>query len=257
MHVFDWFYGLNFFVLYPLTIVVIISAAEVGIYLGRRRPSESEFGTPTGAALGLLALLLAFSVSLSVGRFDDRRRLVLDEADAISSTANFALALPQQSQAVILPLLHEYVTLRSNLGIPYDPIKFDRDVARSVEIETALWTEATKIVAISDTPRTNRFINSLNQMNSLHERRVTALRYHVPGVVTAILVGIAMVAMGFSGFHAGTSSGGRHVVVILMGMMVSIVLMLIVDLDRPARGMIRVSVQPLLDAAQTMPTANH
>jgi hypothetical protein len=79
----------------------------------------------------------------------------------------------------------------------------------------------------------------------------------VPGVVTAILVGIAMVVMGFSGFHAGTSSGGRHVVVILMGMMVAIVLMLIVDLDRPARGMIRVSVQPLLDAAQTMPTANH
>ena len=64
------FYGRNFFVLYPLTIIVIISAAEVGIYLGRGQPSESEFGTPTGAALGLLALLLAFSVSLSVGRFD-------------------------------------------------------------------------------------------------------------------------------------------------------------------------------------------
>ena len=103
MHVFDWFYELNFFVLYPLTIIVLISAGEIGIYLGRRRPSESEFGTPTGAALGLLALLLAFSVSLSVGRFDDRRRHVLEEADAISSTANFALMLPQQSQAAILP----------------------------------------------------------------------------------------------------------------------------------------------------------
>jgi len=69
--------------------------------------------------------------------------------------------------------------------------------------------------------------------------------------------GIAMTAMGFSGFHAGTSSGGRHVVVTLMALMVAIVLMLIVDLDRPARGMIRVSTQPLLDAAQNMPTANH
>jgi hypothetical protein len=256
MHVFDWFYELNFFVLYPLTIIVLISAGEIGIYLGRRRPSESEFGTPTGAALGLLALLLAFSVSLSVGRFDDRRRHVLEEADAISSTANFALMLPQQSQAAILPLLHEYVTVRIGLGIPYDPIKFDRDVARSVEIETALWTEAIKVVAISDTPRTNRFVNALNQMSSLHERRVTALRYHVPGIVTAILVGIAMTAMGFSGFHAGTSSGGRHVVVTLMALMVAIVLMLIVDLDRPARGMIRVSTQPLLDAAQNMPTVN-
>src|SRR6516164_5335414 len=107
MHVFDWFYGLTFF--------VIISAAEVGIYLGPRRPSESEFGTPTGAALGLLALLLAFSVSISVGRFDERRHIVLDEADAIRSTANFALALPQQSQDTILNLLHEYITVRIGL----------------------------------------------------------------------------------------------------------------------------------------------
>jgi hypothetical protein len=200
--------------------------------------------------------LLAFSVSLSVGRFDERRRIVLDEADAISSTANFALALPQQSQDAILSLLHEYITVRIGLGIPYNPSKFDHDVARSVEIQTVLWNETMKVAATRDTPSTNRFINSLNQMNSLHERRVTALRYHVPGVVTAILVGIAMIAMGFSGFHAGTSSGGRHVVVTLMSLMVAIVLMLIVDLDRPARGMIRVSIQPLLDAAQSMHAAN-
>ncbi len=97
-----------------------------------------------------------------------------------------------------------------------------------------LWNEAMKVVAVRNTPSTNRFINSLNQMNSLHERRVTAMQYHVPGVVTAILVGIAMIAMGFSGFHAGTNSGGRHVVVTLMALMVAIVLMLIVDLDRQA-----------------------
>jgi hypothetical protein len=42
MHVFDWFYELNFFVLYPLTVVVIITAAEIGIYLGRRRPRSAS-----------------------------------------------------------------------------------------------------------------------------------------------------------------------------------------------------------------------
>jgi len=146
--------------------------------------------------------------------------------------------------------------VRIVLGIPYDPIKLDRDVTRSVEIEAALWNEATKVVAIRDTPSTNRFVNSLSQMNTLHERRVTALRYHVPGVVTAILVGIAMIAMGFTGFHGDTSSGGRHVVVTLMALMVAVVLMLIVDLDRPARGMILVPAPPLLDAAQSMPAAN-
>ena len=109
-----------------------------------------------------------------------------------------------------------------------------------------------KVIAVRDTPSTNRFVNALSQMNTLHERRLTSLRYHVPGVVTAILVGIAM---GFTGFHGGTSSGGRHVVVTLMALMVAVVLMLIVDLDRPVRGFILVSAQPLLDAAQSMPSA--
>ena len=77
-------------------------------------------------------------------------------------------------------------------------------------------------------------------MNSIHERRVSALR---------------LVALGFSGYHAGTTTGGRHIVVVLMAVMVTIVMMLIIDLDRPVRGMITMSVQPLIDTQQTIPSS--
>jgi hypothetical protein len=48
-----------------------------------------------------------------------------------------------------------------------------------------------------------RFVASLNEMNNIHESRLTALRYHVPGAVTALLIAVAMVATGFTGYHAG------------------------------------------------------
>ena len=134
---FDLFYETDLRILYPLVFVVIFLMAELGIVLGRKlqtRTQSTELGTFTGASLGLLALLLGFSFSLALSRYDVRRGWVLEEANAISSTANFALMLPKQSQRPILNLLREYVVIRRDLGIPYDPTKMKGDIAQSLAI---------------------------------------------------------------------------------------------------------------------------
>ncbi len=95
-----------------------------------------------------------------------------------------------------------------------------------------------------------RFVASLNEMNNIHERRLTALRYHVPGAVMFMLIGVAMVAMGFTGYQAGMTESRRRVATLIMSLTVAVVIMLVVDLDRPARGLIQVPVQALVDAAQ-------
>ena len=96
---FDWFYGLDMPVLYPLTIILIVGAAELGNWIGLRlhaaRTENADVGTLAGASLGLLALLIAFSFSMAESRYDLRRNMVLEEANAIGSTANFALMLPE------------------------------------------------------------------------------------------------------------------------------------------------------------------
>jgi hypothetical protein len=124
--------------------VLIVGAAELGAWIGGRSRSigAPDIGTLTGAALWLLALLLAFSFSLALSRYEARRNWVLEEAYAIGSTANFALMLPEPEQKPILSLLGEYTAVRIGLGMPYDPAKLARDVARSVELQNQLWQHA-------------------------------------------------------------------------------------------------------------------
>ena len=207
-----------------------------------------------GAALGLLALLLAFSFSIAVSRYDSRRAVVLDEANAIGSTANFALMLPQPAQPPILNLLRNYTAVRIGLGIPYSPAKLERDIEKSADLLDRLWQQAVAVTAAApQSLPAYRFVASLNEVNNIGEKRLVALRYHVPAAVMVVLIAVAMVAMGFTGYHAALGGGGRRTAVLLMSVTVSVLIMLIIDLDRPSRGLIEVPVQPLIDAARGIP----
>jgi len=62
-----------------------------------------------------------------------------------------------------------------------------------------------------------------------------------------------MVAMGFTGYHAGFVGAQRRIINVIMSVTIAVLIMLVVDLDRPSRGMIIVPVQPLIDAAQAIP----
>jgi hypothetical protein len=255
---FEWLYEADLFVLYPLIIVLIAGAMEVGAWIGQRSRSINDdapdIATLTGASLGLLALLLAFSFSLALSRYEARYHWVLQEANAIGSTANFALMLPEPAQKPILALLRDYTAVRIGLGVPDDRAKLARDVARSVELQNRLWQQAVAVTA--EAPQslpTYRFVASLNEMNNIHESRLTALHYRVPVAVTFLLVLVAMVATGFTGYYAGTRGTHGRVATLVMSLTIAVVIMLVVDLDRPERGLIQVPVLPLIDVQQGIP----
>ena len=92
----------------------------------------------------------------------------------------------------------------------------------------------------------SRMVVSLNEMNNIQENWLTALRNHVPGVVMLLLIAVAMVATGFAGYHAAARGSHSRVVTFIMSLTIASVIMLVLDLDRPARGVIQVTVQPLI-----------
>jgi hypothetical protein len=253
----DWFYKLDISLIYAVTIVLIAGAAEFGTWTGLRRyearGNNSDINTLASSALGLLALLIAFSFSMALSRYETRRDLVLKEANAIGSTANFALMLPPSEQGAILNMLREYATVRMALSGPHDSSSMKRDVARSLDLQARLWRQATAAAAAEpQSLPVYSFVSSLNEMNNVHESRLTALRNQVPVVVVLMLVGSAMVAMGFTGYNAGVSGARRHIADLIMSVMIATLIVLVMDLDRPYRGLIRVSEQALVDVAKSL-----
>ena len=250
--------------LWLLALVLVIGCivfTEIGRALGRRsrlrRPDEDKDASGlAAAALGLFALLIAFTYSLSLSRYDARRHEVLEEANAIGTAANYALMLPAENRAPVLRLLRDYTRVRTSLGVPYDDAKFERDIASSTRLQQALWAQAVQVTQAEPLSLSAyRFVSALNEVNNISEARITALRNHDPATVLIMLIGVAFVAMGFSGYSSALAGAGRHGALIVMAVTLSLLVALTVDLDRPDRGTITISVKPLQDAQVQLPGA--
>jgi hypothetical protein len=239
--------------IFPVSLVLILGAGEVGHWLGERAARRGAPGVATleAAILGLLALMIGFTFSMALSRFEARRDAVVVEATAIGTTALRARLLPAPHDRETVKLLRDYVQLRLDLTRrPLSPEKFNAEVARSNAIQEALWLQA-KAVAAKDNGMvpTGLFVQSLNEMIDDQEKRLAALGNRLPMIVVIALYGVSIVAIGFAGYGSGVESKRTRLPVHLAGILVSAMVLLIQDIDRPGAGFVRVSQQPMANAA--------
>ena len=199
-----------------------------------------------GATLGLLA----FTFGMAASRFDTRKQLVLDEANAIGTTYLRTAMLPEK-QDEIRALLRSYVDSR------LDAVRSGRvqeEILRSEAIQGQLWSAATSVgLQHGDSIVVGLFVESLNEVIDLHAKRVNAgLRNRIPGAIWLALLTIALLSLGAMGYHAGLAGTTRSLAVIVVAVTFSAVIALIADLDRPAEGTLIVSQQALIDVRQSM-----
>jgi hypothetical protein len=248
------------FAAFPLTAILfasvaaLMTAAEIGHHFGARAAGEANISTLEAAILGLLALMIGFTFSMSLARFDSRRDAVLTEANSIGTAALRARLLPAPYDQESLKLLREYAQIRLDYGASaMTPGESSPVIAHSNEIQEALWLRA-KAVAAKDNAMVpvGVYIQSLNEMFDNQEKRLTALRNRVPNIVFTALYGIAIVAIGFSAFSSGLESRQWRLPVYIMSVLSAAVILLIQDIDRPNAGFISVSQQPMVDTASSI-----
>ena len=239
------------------SVALVLLATEAGFLLGAayRRRGEEALKAPIGeivaAMLGLLALLLGFTFSLAAARFDTRRTLVLDEANALGTTWLRAGMLPEPQRTSSRRLLHQYLEERLGLvqGRPVTEL-----IERSEELQGQLWTEATTLG--EKHPRSvmvGLYIASLNEVIDLHAKRVSyGLRVRIPPSIWAGLYLVSVLGFGAMGYHAGVTGARRFCAVLPLAVAFSAVLLLIADLDRPQEGLFQVSQQSLVDLRKLM-----
>ena len=242
--------------LFVAILAVVLLSVEFGYRLGKYRRSrreeekEAPLGTMVGATLGLLAFVLAFTFGLAAARFDARRQVSLDEANAIGTTYLRAGMLPERGEEV-RRLLRDYVSTRLEA---VQPGKLAEGIRRSENIQQQVWTEAETVGQKNpNSIVVGLFVQSLNQMIDLHaSRRQAGLRSRIPGAIWLGLFAVAALSLATMGYHAGLSGTRRSLAIVAVAVTFSVVIELVADLDRLQEGVLRVSQQALLDVQRSM-----
>ncbi len=256
MHGDGWLDVLPLWGLFGATLLLALLSIEGGHRLGRYRRKSSEregepsVGAMVGATLGLLALLLAFTFGLAAGRFDARRQVLLDEANAIGTTYLRAGMLPERRDEV-RTLLREYVDVRLEATRSGN---IEQGMRRSEELHHQLWTQA--VTLGEKNPGSivvGLFTQSLNEVIDLHVKRVTVgLRSRIPGAIWVGLYAVAILSLTAMGYHGGLTGTSRSLAVLAVAFAFSTVIWLIADLDRPGEGTLKVSQQAMMDLRHAM-----
>lgn len=234
----------------------ILLLNELGFRFGRfvQDRTDAEIKAFTGAIqasiLGLLALLLGFTFSMSMQRYDSCNQAMIAEANAIGNTLMRVQLLPMQHQEPANALLAKYIDIRvalGNLDLSQDQQRREH-IARTRELQHELWSlavEATKEDARAVT--TGAFLNSLTELIDNHHKRNALLQIHVPEEVLFVLLIVFVTAGGILGYSGGLSGQRVLVPTTVVALIIALIVFVIIDLDRPMRGLIRVSDANMLE----------
>jgi hypothetical protein len=238
--------------MYLLTVLFMFAAMEGGYRLGKTRLRESiakpdtpGVGAIVGATLALLAFLLAFVVGFAATIFNERRVFVVDEANAIGTAYLRAGYLEEPYRTESRDLLLEYIDTRLDAR---DPEKREVASGRSEEIHNELWSRAELIARENPSDTIAIYLESINEVIDLHTERIhVGVDLRVP---PTILFGLYLVAVGTM-FLVGMGSAYRenrnYIALIVLILILSVVFLLIVDLDRSQDGLLRVPQRALFD----------
>jgi hypothetical protein len=251
------FFSLSSWQLGLLIFAVVGGAAALGIAAGRYlRPSEhyrEPIGALQGALLGVVGLILAFGLTLAVGRYQDRRADVVNDANTIGTAYLRAQTIAEPQRKSSLALLRSYngLAIQVTHEIP-GSMSLRATTARQSGVQQRLWRLAGE--ALNAHPRDSAprlYVDSLNEMIDQQNTRLSGLNNRVPNPVLWLELLGAALALGLLALYL--SMLGRGLVpVVAAAILVSLLVLVTFDLDRPTRGFITIPTAPLLAEQATM-----
>ncbi|UNK49815.1 hypothetical protein MNR01_01905 [Lysobacter sp. S4-A87] len=246
------------------TIAMIMASVEAGYRLGRasHRRSADEKEAPAsgvaGAILGLTAFMLAFTFGIAAERYDSRKALVRDDANALRLTYLRSDFLQEADRGETRELLRKYLDLRLAFasGGSVEPGKVRVMLAQSDQIQRRLWD-----IAVANGKRDLNsdvaalYVESLSDVFATHASRVAiGLQMRIPKGVWLVLSGLIVFGTMSIGYHAGVSGSRRAKASVILALSFAMVITVIASLDRPD-GYVRVTQQPLMDLRSFLATS--
>lgn len=252
------FFSLSSWELGFLIFVVVGGASALGVLAGRYLRENSEtyrepIGVLQGALLGVVGLILAFGLSLAVGRYQDRRADVVTDANTIGTAYLRAQTITEPQRTSSLALLRTYndLAIRVTYEIP-GSAAIRATSAQQGQVQRRLWRLAGE--TLNARPRDSAprlYLESLNDMIDHQTVRLSGLNNRVPDPVLWLELLGAAVALGLLALYLSVLGKGL-VPIVVAAVIVSFLVFVTFDLDRPTRGLIQIPATPLLAEKATM-----
>lgn len=257
----EFMYDVRSSVIAAILLVSMIALVEVGYRLGLRKQagvsedSKSHINAIQGSMLGILALLLGFTFSLSLQRYDSRSAAVVEEANAIGTAWLRTQLLPAALRDEVQATMHEYTDVRVQATSisQVERATLSTLRARTLALQDRLWDQARRAVELDPNPvRTGLYVQALNAVIDQFGTRDAALNRHVPEVVLLLLYVTFLMAGAIVGLACGVAGHRPSAVSYIMIALIVVLVFIILDLDRPRRGVIEVSQRSLVELQLSM-----
>lgn len=258
----SWLHEFPTWLIVAALMAAMMLTAWIGFRAGRRRHSEmgdsgrGHFNAVQASLLGLLALLLSFTLSMADRRYEARRLLVVDDANNLAALHLRGTYLPEPARAEFARLLRDYVATRADAQV------LNRGVTRAEMTSLARQAERfhgqmcelirAELQGAHPARGAETMLTLLSDARGVLTRRVHAFQSRVPDSIVGLLLAAAVATGGVVGYSGGLGQHRGTVQSALLALFVSATVYVILDLDRPLHGIMAVDQTPMLQLKESL-----
>ena len=244
----------RFFFVFLLLILWL--AAQLGVFCHRLRPlnedERNDFTVVETATLTLLGLIIGFSFSMALSRYDQRKNYEEAEANAIGTEYLRADLLPAADGAKVRALLTNYLDQRILFYTTVDERKLQQVNAVTAQLQAQMWSAVQAPATAQPTPVVALVVAGMNDVLNSQGYTQAAWWNRIPVSAWYLMITIGIFSNVLVGYGAHTSKV-RTGLLFTLPLVFSIAFLLIADIDSPRAGFINVSPQNLISLSQSLP----
>jgi hypothetical protein len=245
------------FVVFVLSFIVLWLSSLIGASF---RKSQMELGEDVrhdldvilASTLTLLGLIIGFSFSMAINRYDQRKNLEEAEANAIGTEYVRADLLPAADAARVRSLLRDYLNQRVLFYKTRDEHELEHINTYTAQLQTELWSAVRAPVAAQPTPLLAQAVSGMGDVLNSQGYTQAAWWSRIPILAWALMAAIAICSNLLVGYGARRKESKTTILFLVLPLVLSIAFLLIADIDSPRRGVIRSYPQNLISLAHSL-----
>src|ERR1700745_2615310 len=241
------------FFIFAISLVAQCLAVYASHLLRKRRPlradERDDFDLVRSSGLTLLALIIGFSFSMAVSRYDQRKNYEEAEANAIGTEYVRADLLPARDAAKVRDLLKKYADERALFYTSRNPQRLAKINADTAELQNELWSAVLPGAAAQPTPPIALVVSGMNDVLNSQGYTQAAWWNRIPIAAWGLMAAIAICCSSLIGYGAHRTD---RRIFLIVPIAVSIAFFLISDIDSPRGGLILVAPHNLLSLSQSL-----